>query len=199
MGGSISTWTPADPDEPLFENQIKDIAGDKYDSKIFSELSDGGSYVKASALKAYVDKKIISLQKQEAIAKMEQKSDQVENIVQRNVASTVHEVVEKLDSYTKLLRKSRINGVNPISMLELQDDIRKLKKMYIQSIGVKYFSTTQDFGVDFIAEYFCVLDNPNRTVEHFSSFYTEDSSLKINGVEEFRGREDVIDALMVTI
>ena len=64
---------------------------------------------------------------------------------------------------------------------------------------MKYHSTDQDFANDFIAEYFCVLDDPNRTTEDFTNYYSDNSTLKFSGLEELNGKEDTIDAMMVSI
>lgn len=198
MGTSTSSFVPDDEDEDLFEPQVQQITGGDFDEKVFATLSGGKPFIRAGALHQYIQNKIESIKRQQAVANMEDKSDAVENINQRNVAEGVHKTVEQLELKTRMLRRARTNGVNPLSMKQIQKDIRKLKNDYIKFIGVKAYSTEQDFANDFIAEYFSVLDDPDRTVEEFANYYTDSSSLKFNNIDEFKGKEDAIDAMMVS-
>lgn len=197
MGAQASAYAPTDEDEDLFEPQVREIVGEDFDSKAFESLGNGKPFVRAGDLYKHIQYKLDSLKKQDAIANMQSKSDAVDNINQRNVAEGVHQTVENLEKKTRLLRRARVDGVNPPSMKETQRELRKLKNDYIQFIGVKYYSTEQDFANDFIAEYFNVLDDPERTIEDFANYYTDQSALKFNGLEEFKGKEDTIDAMMV--
>lgn len=199
MGAKISAYAPPDEEEDLFEPQVREIAGDDFSEQAFEALSGGRPFIKAAALYKHVQQKLDSLRKQEAIANMTVKSDAIENINQRNVAEGVHATVENLEKKIKMLRRARVHGVNPRSMKQVQWDIRKLRNDYIKFIGVKYYGTDLDFANDFVAEYFSVLDDPDRTIEDLSLYYGERSTVKFNGLQELRGREDTIDAMMVCV
>ncbi len=50
MGGSVSTWTPSDEGEDLFEDKIREIVGDHFTSEGMQELMNGRPFVTAREL-----------------------------------------------------------------------------------------------------------------------------------------------------
>jgi hypothetical protein len=197
MGAGVSAYKPEDEEEDIFESQVKEICGDDFDEALFAKAGNGSPFISAGALYKFIQGRLESIKKQAAISSMDAKSEQVEKIEQRNTTEGVHKTVKQLEEKTRALRRSRTGGVNLLSMKKIQQDIRKLKNDYIAFIGVKYHGTDQEFATDFIAEYFSVLDDPNRTVEELANYYTEKSALKFNNVDEFIGEEPCIDAMMV--
>jgi hypothetical protein len=195
MGNAVlAAWTPTDPDEDLFENQVKDIVQDAFDLETFNKLSGGKPFINANALYEHIQRKEAALKRKENYV---EKSSAIQAIDQQNIAENIQGTIKLLESKYKEIKKARVNGIDAVSTKAARIEVRDLRDIYFQAVGIRFRYNPKDFMEHFVADYYGTLQNKERTPEDLAYYYNEETVLTINLCERFVGINEIVEAMLV--
>jgi hypothetical protein len=195
MGNAaLVAWNPADPDEDLFENQVKEIVLDAFDQDAYNKLSGGKPFINAKVLYDYIQRKDAASKRKDNYV---EKSSAIQSIDQQNIAENIQGTIKLLESKYKEIKKARVNGVDAVSTKAARIELRDLRDIYFQAVGIRFRYNAKDFMEHFVADYYGTLQNKERTPEELAYYYRDETVLTMNAYERFVGVHEIVEAILV--
>lgn len=197
MGNAaLVAWTPVDPDEDLFENQVREVVLGEFEEEAFNKLSGGKPFINAKALYDHIQKRDAASKKQKN--NFVEKSSAVQAIDQQNISDNINGVIKGLETKYKEIKKARINGLDVRSTQAARAEVRELRDTYLQIVGIRFRFNAKDYMEHFLADYYGTLQNKDRTPEEMAYYYRDDTVLTMNRSDRFVGTHEIVEAMLVS-